>query len=286
MKIFYDDRQNVTSNDSFSPSAGKPAQVVEAWKELGIELALSPVRPVTREQLYQVHDAEYVNGLLDCTVRNGFGNLNPEVARALPYVCGSMVDATLNAFKTGEVSWSPTSGAHHAHHGFGSGFCSLNFLVLAALEAHKQGASKVGIIDLDCHPSDGILDIKNKLGLDYLHVYSFGYDDMATEYPKVWMKALPQKLEQFKDCDLIIYNAGVDSHVDDGLGGYLTTQMMFARDKAVFSFTKKYNIPVAVSLAGGYQRDKEGSIKPVLKLHCNTMVAACKYYQVPFGRLN
>jgi hypothetical protein len=35
---------------------------------------------------------------------------------------------------------------------------------------------------------------------------------------------------------------------------------------------KKLGIPVATSLAGGYQRDENGGIKPVLEIHDNTLL--------------
>jgi acetoin utilization deacetylase AcuC-like enzyme len=128
---------------------------------------------------------------------------------------------------------------------------------------------------LDAHPSDGILDIKEKLSLDYLKVYSFGYCQIARSFPDLWLKeTLRLKCFEFEGCDLVIYNAGVDSHIDDKLGGYLTTEQMTERDDTVFHIMKLLNIPVVVSLAGGYQRDDSGSIRPVLDLHDMTFKKA------------
>ena len=275
MKVFFTKKQNVSQNDSYSPSASKPLQVVESWKELGIPFSFGKVKPVSREQLYQIHEKSYVDGVLDLKINNGFGNNNPLVAKALPYVCGSMVEATLHAFKTKELSFSPTSGAHHAHYSNGYGFCTFNFLVLAAIEAHKAGAKKIGIIDLDCHASDGVNDIIQTLGIDYIKVYSFGYCREATSNTKQWIKEiLASKCYEFEGYDLVIYNAGVDSHINDSLGGYLTTKQMKKRDEVVFNVMKALDIPVAVSLAGGYQRDSKGTIRPVLDLHDNMFKAA------------
>ena len=71
----------------------------------------------------------------------------------------------------------------------------------------------------------------------------------------------------FDDCDLILYNAGVDSHINDPLGGYLTTEQIKKRDEIVLEIARQLKIPVAVSLAGGYQKDKNGEISAVLHLH-------------------
>lgn len=275
VKVFYSSEQNVFQNESFSPSASKPALALDSWKKLRISFSIENVKPVPREKLYQIHNQKYVDGVLDLKIKNGFGNKNPLVAKALPYICGSMVDSTLHAFKTGEISFSPTSGAHHAHYNHGAGYCTFNFLVLAALEAHKIGAKRVGIIDLDCHPSDGIQDIIEKLNLNFIQLYSFGLCYNAKTNSKRWISQnLKEKCNKFNNCDLIIYNAGCDSHVEDPLGGYLTTEQMKQRDEIVFEHFCSLGIPIAVSLAGGYQKDEDGKIEPVLRLHDNTFISA------------
>ena len=79
--------------------------------------------------------------------------------------------------------------------------------------------------------------------------------------------------QQFGDCDLLIYQAGADSHIHDPLGGYLSTAQMQRRDHIVFATCRLLNLPVAWNLAGGYQRDEQNSIRPVLDLHDNTLKA-------------
>ena len=77
--------------------------------------------------------------------------------------------------------------------------------------------------------------------------------------------------------DLVLYQAGADSHVDDPLGGIFTTAQMAQRDELVFWSAKTLGIPVAWNLAGGYQRDETGGIEPVLKLHRQTYEIARKF---------
>ena len=267
LKVFYSENQSAKSNSSFSPSAGKPEQVVESWKKRNQPFSIENFEPVTRDDLKLVHDPEYVDGVLDLKMMNGFGNKNPEIAKALPWVAGSMVAAALDAYKNKTITISPTSGAHHANYYGGSGFCTFNFLVLAAIKAHLAGAKKIGIIDLDCHYGDGTEEIINKLNLDYIKQYTYGGDHLAKTNSEKWLETLPSIVEGFKDCDLIIYNAGVDPHVDDPLGGYLTTEQIEQRDSIVIGVLRKPQIPMVVSLAGGYQKDKSGSIQKVLDLH-------------------
>jgi acetoin utilization deacetylase AcuC-like enzyme len=267
LKVFYSKNQSVGANASFSPSAGKPEQVVKSWKERGQEFEICEFSPVSRGDLKLVHETSYVDGVLDLTHANGFGNKSPEVAAALPWVAGSMVAATLSALKNNTVTISPTSGAHHAHYRNGGGFCTFNFLVLAALKARQAGAKKVGIIDLDCHYGDGTQDIIKTLKLDFIKHYTFGGDPLIHEDPALWLQQLPEIVNTFSDCDLIIYNAGVDSHIDDPLGGYLTTEQIQERDSTVLNPFRKKFIPTVVSLAGGYQKDASGNIPKVLELH-------------------
>ena len=67
--------------------------------------------------------------------------------------------------------------------------------------------------------------------------------------------------------DLVIYQAGADSHEDDPLGGVFTTAGYRERDGMVFEAAARAGVPVAWNLAGGYQ---EPLIK-VLELHAITM---------------
>ncbi|MBC7458142.1 MAG: histone deacetylase [Bdellovibrionaceae bacterium] len=273
IKVFYDKRQSARSNESFSPSAQKPEQVVKIWQK-HFPISMESFGPATTEEISLVHDERYVQSVLSCKTNNGFGNKSAEIAEALPWVVGSMVSAAVHAFKTKESCFSPTSGAHHAGYFSGGGFCTFNHLVLAACMAHQKGARKIGLIDLDCHYGDGSQDILDHLNIDYIEHYTFGRRSPAAGSPSdEWLKKLPQLLFPMKDCDLLIYNAGVDPHINDPLGGILTTEQMYKRDLIVYEFAVANKIPIVTSLAGGYQRDKDGSINPVLELHNNTMKA-------------
>jgi acetoin utilization deacetylase AcuC-like enzyme len=267
LKVFYSKNQSVGTNASFSPSAGKPEHVVQSWLERRQAFEINPFGPVTRDDLKLVHDPRYVDGVLNLNQANGFGNKSEDVAKALPWVAGSMVAAALDAYKNKGITISPTSGAHHARYANGGGFCTFNFLVLAAIKAHEAGANKIGIIDLDCHYGDGTQDIIDKLNLNFIKHYSYGGDPIAYRDSRAWLDSLPAIVDSFKDCDLIIYNAGVDSHQDDPLGGYLTTEQIQQRDSLVINPLRKTQIPMVISLAGGYQKDEKGNIPKVLELH-------------------
>ena len=108
MKVFYDERQSVNSNDSFSPSAEKPAKVLDSWRKLDIPFDVISFDPLSVDEIALAHDWNYVNRVMALKVDNGFGNRSPMIAKTLPWVSGSMVAAALHSYHTGELSFSPT----------------------------------------------------------------------------------------------------------------------------------------------------------------------------------
>jgi acetoin utilization deacetylase AcuC-like enzyme len=75
-----------------------------------------------------------------------------------------------------------------------------------------------------------------------------------------------------QDCDVILYQAGADPHIDDPLGGFLTTQQLRERDRLVFETANLLGVPIAWNLAGGYPANNDGDIQTVLDIHNNTML--------------
>lgn len=279
--VFYDPRQNVVSNQSFSPSAGKPALVVESWLNTGIPIQIENYNPLTAIQICSAHDSIYVDEVLKLKRDNGFGNRLPEVAESLLWTCGSIATAACTSLELGINTFSPTSGFHHAHYSSGGGFCTFNGLLIAAQFAKQLGATKVGILDLDQHDSDGCKDIIRHLGIDWIQLYSYGSDGPSKKSDAdLWIKNLPQILFNFEGCDLIIYNAGMDCHEKDPMGGVLSTAQIHQREMYVYETFLALDIPVCTSLAGGYQRDQQGSIRPVLDLHDITLIEYWKAYQL------
>jgi acetoin utilization deacetylase AcuC-like enzyme len=307
MKVFFDPRQVAKNADSYSPSAGKPGLVVESWQRLGIPFEIKSFQKATFFDMCLAHDPSYIKAILSRRERNGFGNKRKDVADSLPWVCGSMIAAAVHAFKSGETAFSPTSGAHHAGYGSGGGFCTFNSLIMAARVARHAGADKVAIIDMDCHWGNGTAAISDRLRLgDWLRHYSFGRQRMRSAsserfWPiygvdpdlgkndersvRGWLDGLEASLlPVISGCDLVLFNAGVDSHVDDPLGGFLSTEEMAERDDIVLRVAHELNVPVALALAGGYQVEANGSIDAVLRLHDETFRAAVRYDRGRFGQ--
>ncbi len=77
------------------------------------------------------------------------------------------------------------------------------------------------------------------------------------------------------DCDVILYQAGADPHIDDPLGGWLTLAQLRERDRIVFEQARHYGVPIAWNLAGGYQNP----LRKVLDIHDNTLVECAAVFE-------
>jgi acetoin utilization deacetylase AcuC-like enzyme len=269
LSVFYHPKQNVPQNDSFSPSAGKPSLLVDRIKRYPEVHILDNFEPISKDTLYLVHDPNHVDAILACEKANGFGNTLPDVAESLPWTNGSFVAAARFAVANQAAALSPTSGFHHAEYASAMAFCTFNGLALAAVILHDTTmAKRIGILDLDAHYGNGTVGILHRLGVDYVEHYTYGRTVhlSASQFLEELHAVLT---DQFSRVDVILYQAGADPHVDDPLGGELTSEELRRRDEIVFRFAKERGIPIAWSLAGGYQEP----IDKVLDIHENTLMA-------------
>lgn len=272
LPVFFDARQSVVGHRSFSPSAGKPAQVVARWQAHARPIRIAPVAPVAPADFYRVHDRRYVDDVLQLRRTNGFGDCSPEVAQALPWTTGSLVSALRHVVAHGGHACSPTSGFHHAEFARGMGFCTFNGLMVAAdIALDELGCARIGILDLDMHDANGTADILQHRGQDGVLHYSFGTSESDAFHwagggpAEAWLARLPQIVERFRGCAAVLYQAGADPHVDDPFGGALTTAQLRRRDRIVFQTLAA--VPLVWNLAGGYQQPLE----QVLLLHDATL---------------
>ena len=272
--VCYDERLCADSA-SFSPSAGKPRPVFAAWRTAGLPLAQRPVTPASEAELALAHDPAYVRAVLAGRAANGFGNHSTGVAQSLPYTTGALIDATRAAREFG-CACAPVSGFHHAHHDHGGGFCTFNGLVVAARRAPADGGvRRVLILDCDMHFGDGTEAILERLALgDSIVNCTFGrWFDSAADAPR-YLARLRQVATTFGEFDLILYQAGADLHVDDPLGGVLTTPQLAERDRVVFEAAHAAGVPLAWNLAGGYQEP----LSRVIDLHTQTMQECARVF--------
>ncbi len=235
-----------------------------------------------------IHQKEYVTDLLDLTLdakavrKIGFPLSKELVERELIIAQGTIFGAQ-KSFDT-KVSFNIAGGTHHAYTDHGEAFCLLNDQAIAAqFLLDTKLAKKILIIDLDVHQGNGTAEIfqnNSKVFTFSTHGktnYPFkketsdldiAFDDDTTdaEFLQTLATVIPQLIETQKP-DFIFYLAGVDILATDKLGKLGCTLIgCKKRDELVFALCSKYQIPVQVSMGGGYSPD----IKTIIEAHANT----------------
>ena len=160
----------------------------------------------------------------------------------------------------------------------------LNDQAIAANYLIKNNkAKKILIVDLDVHQGNGTASIfkgnNNVFTLSFHGEKNYPFkkekSDLDIEFPdktndefylNKLKEILPKVFDEFEP-DFIFYLAGVDVLENDKLGRLgLTIQGCKKRDQFVLEISKQNNIPIQISMGGGYSI----SIKDILEAHSNT----------------
>jgi acetoin utilization deacetylase AcuC-like enzyme len=271
--VFYTSKQ-VAAISSTSPSAGKPADVVASWGQLGLPIEILEPKAVSIEDFAMTHQRKMVEEVFALARENGFWNRSAAVAQALPWTTGSMLSAARYVLQHGGVAAAPCSGFHHACYDHPAGFCTFNGLMVTALNLKAQGRiARIGILDCDQHFGDGTEELIHHHGASgwISHVTA------GKHYPREagrFLEMLPGLVRSFAGCDVVLYQAGADPHINDPLGGFLDDDQLAQRDAIVFSESRKLGLPLAWNLAGGYQEP----LRLVLDIHDRTMIECVRTY--------
>ena len=261
----------VAPAQGYSPSAQKPHAVMAAWRTVWPDLLVRPPVAATLEEICRAHEARYVTDVLANRIANGFGTVSPAVSDSLPYTSGAMLTAARWALSERGAVAAPVSGFHHAGWDSGEGFCTFNGLMVAALTLQAdQPGLRVGILDYDYHYGNGTDDILDTLGCrDIVHVTA-GEHWKRPEQATDFLDNITHDVDRMAECDVVLYQAGADPHIDDPLGGFLTTTQLATRDWKVFDGLKRLGVPIAWNLGGGYQQP----LSKVVEIHVNSLRAA------------
>lgn len=213
--------------------------------------------------------------------RIGFPLSEQLVEREIRIAKGT-VDGAVYAKQYG-LAFNVAGGTHHAGSNWGEGFCLLNDQAIAANYLLNKGlANRILIIDLDVHQGNGTAEIFH----DEPRVFTFSmHADKNFPFRKERsdldipledgtgdaafldrLSAVLPHLSGHKP-DFVFYLSGVDVLETDKLGKLaLSKEGCKERDRMVFQFCKDNQLPVQVSMGGGYSPD----IKDIVNAHCNT----------------
>lgn len=291
-KLVYSDGYDLKLGAHVFPSA-KYRMIQEKLLESQLAHAgdfLEP-QPCSDDDIYLVHDRDYVGRLKD-------GKLTfEEILRLeIPYsremvdavwlaTGGSILAAREAASCGGAVNIG--GGFHHAFPDHGEGFCAIHDVAVAIRRMQKDGViERAVVVDCDVHHGNGTAAIF--AGDDRVFTLSLHQENNYPhpkppssldvnlpdgigdeEYLKLLEAALAQALYANK-VGMLFYVAGADPYYDDQLGGLsLTLQGLRKRDSMVVSAARSRNIPVMITLAGGYAH----SVSDTVEIHVNTVRA-------------
>ena len=251
---------------------------------------------ISKENVILTHQELYYDQLLALALSKadqrqiGFPLTKSLVKRERTIAQGS-IQNTQYASEHG-ISMNVAGGTHHAFKNKPGAFCMLNDQAIAAnfLVVNKL-VKRVMIVDLDVHQGNGTASIfennnnvytlsfhgkKNYPFVKQNSDFDLALDDGTTDaaYLKALKYELPRHVDKFEP-DFIFYLAGVDVLKNDKLGRLsLSIQGCKERDRFVLDLCKRNNIPLQISMGGGYSI----YLKEIIDAHSNTFELAQELY--------
>ncbi len=279
---------SIIFHPSYHAEIGKHVMQIDKYKkvfnklnELGIKKQHfhEPIK-ASFEELTLIHSSEYINEFLSgkhtkSTISSELP-LDHHIADFFLYATGGTILAAQEALKN-NFAINLNGGFHHAFKNKAEGFCYINDMAVAI--AVLQNANKINralIIDCDLHQGNGtarifrndkrvftfsihqqnIYPIKERSNLD------IGLYDLTTDndYLAHIEKNIPEILDSHRP-ELVIYQAGADPYSEDQLGSLkITKEGLKKRDNLIIENCKKFSIPIAGTLGGGYAEDPADTV--------------------------
>lgn len=248
--------------------------------------------PASDEDVKRVHSAEWVHKLKTGHLSAIEGMrleipYSPETVHAFWLAAGGTILAGRLALTDG-FGANVGGGFHHAFREHGEGFCMIHDVAIAIRCLQAEGAIKTAmVVDTDVHQGNGTAVLfhgdPNVLTLSIHQENNYplpkppstidldlpdgtGDDD----YLDILEKNLKQAFKNGRP-DLLFYLGGADPYREDQLGGLgLTIEGLAKRDRLVYEHAHRNHVPVAITLAGGYARRVEDTVR----IHINTLLSA------------
>ena len=251
-------------------------------------------RPVSDEEILRAHQSGYLRRVVDGTLtsremkRIGFPWSERMVERSRR-ASGGTLGACLAALEDGFAA-NLAGGTHHAFADRGEGYCVFNDSAIAARAVRAGGlVERVVVVDTDVHQGNGTAAILREdpsvftFSIHGAKNFPFRKEesDLDIALPDgaddgMFLEKLEDALEKAFErsrAELAIYLAGADPYEDDRLGRLCVSKEGLAeRDRLVLEFCRERDIPVAVTMAGGYARRVEDTVE----IHFRSIERAAK----------
>jgi len=258
-----------------------PTQKYRLVRECFADQPTVDPEPATWDQLALVHTHEYLDKLrLGAMTAEDVRQLelpwSAEMVEAFRLMVGGTITAAESALRKPHSAIHIGGGLHHAFPNHGEGFCPFNDVAVAARVLQQRGVERIAIVDLDVHHGNGTAFIFESdprvftFSMHQQHNYPMwkprGTLDVGladgthdARYLEALERALPRVLAHHPQC--VFYLAGADPYEDDQLGGLkLTKEGLRRRDRMVIDAARDANLPLVITLAGGYARRLEDTV--------------------------
>lgn len=244
--------------------------------------------PLSDEQLLLTHTSGFLDKLKNQTLSAkeiraiGFP-MTPLLIQRGRHIANGTLQCAKYAMEHG-VAMNIAGGTHHSFADHGEGFCIYNDIALSAHNLLATGKIKKAlVVDLDVHQGNGTAKIFE--GDNRVYTWSMHGErnyptrkensDLDTALPdktedalylKTVRDILPRLIDEVEP-DIVFYLSGVDILESDKLGRLsVSIKGCKERDKIVLETCKKNNLPVAISMGGGYSP----RIVDIIDAHANT----------------
>ena len=251
---------------------------------------------IALDKVSRVHTQAYIDKLLSLQLskqeirKSGFP-LSQALVDREQIIAQGTINNVHYAIESG-VSMNIAGGTHHAFSDRAEAFCFFNDQAIAAQYVLDQAiAQRVAIIDLDVHQGNGTAEIFSTVP----QVFTFSMHGKAN-YPfkkeqsdldveldssisdEAYLQLLEQHLKEIHqkfEPQFIFYLSGVDILESDKLGKLnLSIQACKRRDALVLSYAKHHQIPVQISMGGGYSPQ----LRTIVDAHTNTFREAHRIF--------
>lgn len=248
--------------------------------------------PASDEDILRVHSQDYVRKLKTGSL--SYSEIlrmevpySKELVEAVWLAAGGSILAAQRALVDG---WGANIGGgfHHACPDHGEGFCVIHDVGVAIRRLqYDRAIENALVVDTDVHQGNGTAEIFGGDGTVYTlslhqeHNYPFPKslstvdvnlpDGMGDEdYLAILEKSLHRAFQDFSP-QILFYVAGADPYREDQLGGLkLSIEGLARRDALVCDYARRHRVPQVITLAGGYARRVEDTVR----IHTGTILAA------------
>jgi acetoin utilization deacetylase AcuC-like enzyme len=195
----------------------------------------------------------------------------PDIGRFARASVAAALDAQAAARQGKSVFSLMRPPGHHATKNQSMGFCYLNNIAIAVLEAQAAGCKRIAVFDFDVHHGNGTEDILlNRRGIEFFSVHQhpayphtggqnaghncFNYPVIPDASRMMYRAKLAHALDDLRSFhpDLVAVSAGFDAYVHDPLA---ESPLLPEDFHWIGASLRQLGVPFFSLLEGGYSED-------------------------------